>query len=146
MKNQYVVIRGSADDAEQAIQMCGEALYKEGFVSKQFGRLCIEREKEYPTGLPTKTPTAIPHAKDDGITQNSICFLKLEKAVAFRRMDDDAREIETDMIFCMAIKDPEEHLKALQNMLAFLQNTGAMEKCRSLADEQIIEFLQQQIG
>ena len=51
MKNRYLVIHGFARDRYEAITMCGEALYKEGLVSEQFGTLCVEREKNYPTGL-----------------------------------------------------------------------------------------------
>ena len=91
MKNRYLVIHGLARDRYEAITMCGEALYKEGLVSEQFGTLCVEREKNYPTGLPTEIPTAIPHAKDESITQNSVCFLKLDRPVSFKRMDDDTR-------------------------------------------------------
>ena len=64
MKNEYIVIRSSARDSKEAILLCADALNAAGYVSKEFGKLCVEREKEYPTGLPTEIPTAIPHAKD----------------------------------------------------------------------------------
>ncbi|MFQ7422717.1 MAG: PTS sugar transporter subunit IIA [Anaerostipes sp.] len=38
---------------------------------------CIEREKEYPTGLPG-IPVAIPHSKVEGIKDNCVCFLRLK--------------------------------------------------------------------
>lgn len=146
MGNQYIIIHGSASDREEAIRLCGNALYENGFVSRQFAQLCVNREKDYPTGLPTEIPTAIPHAKDDGITQNSICFLKLEKPVVFRRMDDDTEEIHTDMVFNLAVKDPTQHLEALQNMMAFLNDTEALQKCRELADDDLIRYLEEKIG
>lgn len=146
MKNKYVVIRGSARNREEAILLCADALYAAGYVGTEFGKLCIDREKEYPTGLPTEIPTAIPHAKDERISQSSICFLRLEKPVAFKRMDDDTEEIRTDMIFNLAIKDPNDHLNALQNMMAFLNDSEALEKCREMQDTELIAYLQEQIG
>lgn len=146
MENRYLVIHGSAVDREEAIRMCGEALFREGLVSEQFAQLCINREKDYPTGLPTEIPTAIPHAKDVGIKESSVCFLKLDKPVAFRRMDDDTAEVETDMIFNLAIKDPNEHLAALQNMMAFLNDSEALLKCKELSDDELISYLQKNIG
>src|SRR5699024_4946735 len=101
---------GTADNNEEAIKLCGDALYKAGIVNEDFGKLCVEREKDYPTGLPTQIPTAIPHAKATGIKQNAICLLKLEHPVVFRRLDDDMEEVKTDMVFNLAIKDPNEHL------------------------------------
>ena len=146
MGNKYVVIHGSAKDGEEAIRMCGDALFKAGYVSDKFGELCVKRERDYPTGLPSEIPTAIPHVQDDGITQSSVCFLKLDKPVVFRRMDDDIQVVRTDMIFNLAIKDPNEHLDALQNMMSFLDNPEALLKCYSLSDEKIVEYLQEQIG
>lgn len=146
MGNRYIIIHGSASDREEAIRLCGNALYENGFVSRQFAQLCVNREKDYPTGLPTEIPTAIPHAKDDGITQSSVCFLKLEKPVVFRRMDDDTEEISTDMVFNLAVKDPNQHLEALQNMMTFLNDTEALQKCRELADEELIRYLEEKIG
>ncbi|MDD4369810.1 MAG: PTS sugar transporter subunit IIA [Anaerostipes sp.] len=145
MKTKYLAIHGSAKNSEEAIKLCGDTLYKAGIVSKEFGNLCVKREKEFPTGLPTEIPTAIPHVKDDGITQNAICFLKLDCPVSFRRLDDDRKEIETDMIFNLAIKDPNEHLTVLQNMMTFLNNSEVLVKCKMLSNEEIIVYLQEQL-
>ncbi|MBB5182121.1 PTS sugar transporter subunit IIA [Catenisphaera adipataccumulans] len=145
-KNKYIVLHGKANTKEEALQLCGDALYQAGITSPNFAQLCIEREKEYPTGLPTEIPTAIPHAKDEGIKANAICYLKLEKPVAFRRMDDDTQEIYTDMIFNLAIKDPNKHIKALQNMMTFLNNTEILQQLRKQSDEEIIACLQENVG
>lgn len=146
MENRYLVIQGFAEDREEAIRICGEALYKAGFVSEQFGELCVNREREYPTGLPTAIPTAIPHVKDDGIVENSVCFMKLDKPVIFQRMDDDTDEISTDMIFNLAIKEPTKHLKVLQNMMSFLNDSDVLLKCKTLSDAELIDYLQKHIG
>lgn len=44
MKTRYLVIHGTADNNEQAIKLCGEALYKAGIVSENFGDL-VRNEK-----------------------------------------------------------------------------------------------------
>jgi len=146
MGNRYLVIHGSAKDREEAILLCGDALYKAGLVSEHFGELCVNREREYPTGLPTEIPTAIPHVKDEGITQSSVCFLRLDQPVSFQRMDDETEEVDTDMIFNLAIKDPNEHIKALQNMMSFLNDPDALLKCKTLSDAELIDYLQKHIG
>ncbi|MGN0294391.1 MAG: PTS sugar transporter subunit IIA [Lachnospiraceae bacterium] len=145
-QNKYVIVRGSAASDKEAITLCGKALVEAGLVSESFIEGCLKREVDYPTGLPTDIPTAIPHCKDDTIVENSICFLKLEQPVAFRRMDDDEETVETDMIFNMAIKDPNEHLGALQNMMTFLGDSEALELCRTLPDDELVEYLQKHIG
>lgn len=146
MKNEYIVLHGCAGSKEEAIMLCADALYAAGYVSREFGKLCVNREQEYPTGLPTEIPTAIPHAKDGNITQSSVCFLLLDKPVTFSRMDDDTEEVNTDMIFNLAVKDPNEHLEALQNMMEFLNDSKALKKCRELPDVELIEYLKEHIG
>ncbi|HJC50423.1 MAG TPA: PTS sugar transporter subunit IIA [Candidatus Anaerostipes avistercoris] len=146
MGTKYLVIQGTADNNEEAIKLCGDALYKAGIVNEDFGKLCVEREKDYPTGLPTQIPTAIPHAKATGIKQNAICLLKLEHPVVFRRLDDDMEEVKTDMVFNLAIKDPNEHLSVLQKMMDFLNNPEVLLKCKELSNEETIAYLTEQLG
>ena len=146
MKNRYLVIHGKADDCDQAIMMCASALCEKGIVDENFGRLCVERERSYPTGLPTEIPTAIPHVKADGIKENSICLLRLDEPVTFHRMDDEEETVETDMIFNLAIKDPNEHLQVLQNMMEFLNDEEALGKCRELPEAVLKEYLEEKIG
>lgn len=145
-ENKYIILRGHASDRIEAIGMCGKALYDAGYVADTFAKKCQEREREFPTGLPTEYPVAIPHCKDDGITENAICFLKLDTPVCFFRMDDDEEQIETDMIFNMAIKDPNEHLDALQNLMGFFSDEENLIRCRELDDAEIVAFLREKIG
>lgn len=145
-KNKYLVIHGDAKDKFEAIAMCGNALCKAGYAAETYAGKCQEREKDFPTGLPTDYPVAIPHCKDEGVTENAICFLKLDKPVSFSRMDDDQESIETDMIFNLAIKDPNGHLEALQRMMAFFGEEENLLKCRNLSDQEIIAFFEEMIG
>lgn len=146
MGTRYLVIQGTANNNEEAIRLCGEALHKEGIVGEDFWEACVEREKDYPTGLPTEIPTAIPHAKVAGIKENAICLLKLKSPVVFRRLDDDTEQVETDLIFNLAIKDPNEHLQVLQRMMEFLNNKEVLLKCKELSNEQTITYLTEQLG
>ena len=140
MATKYLVIQGTANSSEEAITLCGEALHKAGIVGEDFGKACVEREKDYPTGLPTEIPTAIPHAKVSGIKENAICLLKLESPVIFRRLDDDTEQVD------LAIKDPNEHLQVLQRMMEFLNNKEVLLKCKELSNEETVAYLTEQLG
>lgn len=146
MATKYLVIQGTANSSEEAITLCGEALHKAGVVGEDFASACVEREKNFPTGLPTEIPTAIPHVKVEGIKENAICLLKLESPVVFRRLDDDTEQVETDLIFNLAIKDPNEHLQVLQRMMEFLNNKEVLLKCKELSNEETVAYLTEQLG
>ena len=47
MATKYLVIQGTANSSEEAITLCGEALHKAGIVGEDFGKACVEREKDY---------------------------------------------------------------------------------------------------
>lgn len=145
-ENKYIVIHGNAKNAEEAILMCGEALHKEGIAGAEFGKKCVIREKDFPTGLPTDIPVAIPHCHDDSVNSNAICILKLDNPVEFRRMDDDQETIMTDMLFNLAVMDADEHLQALQNLMIFLSDTETFKACREKSDDELIAYMKEHIG
>lgn len=145
-KNRYLVINGHAENAEEAIFLCASALKAAGIVGSEFGAKCCLRERDYPTGLPTAIPVAIPHCKDDGITENAICLLRLDKPVTFYRMDDDEEKIETNLIFNLAVKNPNEHLAVLQSLMTFLNNDAEIENCLDMPESTLIDYLSKKIG
>lgn len=146
MNIKYIAIEGNAENKEEAIKLCGKALIKEGVIGESFIENCITRELEYPTGLPTEIPVAIPHCKDDSVIENSVCFLRLEKPVMFYRMDDDQEYIETDMIFNLAIADSGEHIDALGNLMRFIGDSKSIEVCRELDIKDIPKYLEEKLG
>ena len=67
----YVAIEADAQNWEEAIKFCGEALIANNCIGQGFVTACIEREKSFPTGLPTVIPVAIPHADRKSTRLNS---------------------------------------------------------------------------
>lgn len=145
MKLQYLAIEGSAKDKEDAIRMCGEMLFKNGLVMDEFSYRCILREEEFPTGLPTDIPVAIPHCGCESVLKDSICFLRLDKPVKFHRMDDEQEYIMTDMIFNIAIKDSDNHVNVLSNLIKFITDSKNLDVCRSINIEDVPDYLQKNI-
>ena len=146
MNIKYIAIEWKANNREEAIKLCGQALLEKGFVGESFIENCISREYEYPTGLPTDIPVAIPHCKDDSVKDSCVCFLRLEEPVLFYRMDDEQEYIETDMIFNLAIAGSGEHIDALGNLMRFIGDSKDIEVCRDLDIKDIPKFLEEKLG
>lgn len=144
--NKYIIIRGNAGSSTEAIQLCGNALEQAGIVSSSFAEGCIKREADYPTGLPSDIPVAIPHCQDDSIKENAVCVLFPDKPVTFRRMDDDEETIDAEIIFNLVVMNPDEHLEALQNLMGFLSNTEALAACFTKGDNELIPYFEEKIG
>lgn len=145
VSDRYIVIHGEAKDAEEAIRLCGNALKQKGIVGDSFIDGCVNREKEYPTGLPTQIPTAIPHCKDDSVQRDAICLLKLKNPVLFRRMDDDTKSVNTQMVFNLAIRNPNKHIEVLMRMMDFLNDKEVITRCMDLSDDDVCTYLSEHL-
>lgn len=142
----YLAVEGSAANWEEAIRLCGRHLIEHGCVDQAFVEGCVEREKEYPTGLPSDISVAIPHCRSGVVKENNICFLRLDKPVRFNRMDDDVETVDTRLIFNLAIQAADDHLEFLQKMMGFVTNNEILEKCLELPLEDIPAFFRQELG
>lgn len=140
-KNKYLAVEGHADTWEEAIRLCGTEITKYGYAGQDFVEACVDREKEYPTGLPAVVPVAIPHSKVDSISENTICFLRLDEPVRFYRMDDAEEYCDTKLIFNLAIKGAEDHMRFLQKLMQFVMNEEAMERCMTMSLDDVKMYL-----
>jgi len=138
----YVAIEADAQNWKEAIKFCGEALIANNCIGQGFVTACIEREKSFPTGLPTVIPVAIPHAASDEVNITSVCILKLKNPVEFKRMDDSSESIRARLVFNLAIKGHNEHLDYLQNLIAFVMDEEKVKKCLSLSLGEIPNYLE----
>src|ERR1035437_9385608 len=77
---------GSAIDWKEVLLKFSDMAEKNGFVRSGFGEALIAREKEYPTGLPTEIPLAIPHAYPEYIIKSGVGLALLDPPVTFRQM------------------------------------------------------------
>lgn len=141
----YLACEGMATTAEEAIRLCGEKLEQAGCVTSAFAQGCIDRERDFPTGLCTEVPVALPHCKSDAIVRSALCYLRLREPVKFRRMDDDERVVETRHIFNLAIA-PGDHLEFLARTMQVLQDPQVLKNFEMMGVDEIREYLEQTIG
>lgn len=141
----YIAIEGTASTWEEAIRLCGHALMEQQYVDERFIEGCIEREKEFPTGLPCDIPVAIPHSQSAGIRETAVCVLRLQEPVRFYRMDDQEQAIETSIIFNMAIKGADNHLVFLQKLMEFVTDQEMVGLCRALPIQKLASYLEEKL-
>lgn len=140
----FIAIEGDASDAEGAIKLSASALHDSGYVSAGFAQACIERELQFPTGICSEIPVALPHCTSNEILKNGICYLRLSEPVIFRRMDDDQEEIETRHIFNLAF-DRGDHLGMLSRVMNLIQDPIALSALDSMPLKQIAPFLKDRL-
>ncbi len=138
----YIAIEAEAENWEEALRICGNTLAGEKCIGQGFIEACVNREKKFPTGLPTVIPVAIPHAASDEVYKTSVCVLKLAKPVQFNRMDDNKQIIKAQLIFNLAVKGCNEHIDFLKKLIAFVMDEQQIKTCLELPIEQIPDYLE----
>lgn len=123
-----ITIEITAKNNNEAIEQCGLALQQAGMVGGPFIRGCLEREKEFPTGLPTTPPVAIPHTLDVSVVQSAICYARLKEPVTFMRMDTMVDELLVSHVFCMALENEQSHIYHLQRLITSFQSEDFLKQ------------------
>lgn len=133
-KEDILVLDADADDYKAAIECAGKYLFANGYVKENFSEECLKREQDYPTGLPSETPIAIPHCSSQFVLKEGMCVVRLKNNVEFRRMDDFDEKISTSIIFNLALKKDEEHVEFLQKFIGAIGN-GTGRFCKGMYDD-----------
>lgn len=144
-KEKVIALEGRAEDREEAIRLCGQALCRAGIAEDAFAEDCIRREREYPTGICTDIPVAIPHCRSDAILQSGVCYLRLEEPVEFGRMDDDEETVMTRSIFNLAITAG-DHLDFLQRMMSIVGDEGFVAELEQADIKDVPELLEERLA
>ena len=141
MKENLIVIEQSAATWEDAIALCASALKERGLVDDGFLAACIDREKEFPTGLQTELGTAIPHTTANHVCDNAICVLKLPQPVDFCCMDDPDETVAVHYVFNLAVCDPQQQLHVLRTVMMLVQDGAFLRSCEKLSTDEIYTLL-----
>lgn len=141
----FVALKGSASTSEEAIRICANALQANGCVTEKFADDCLNREKEYPTGICCETPVALPHCQSDAIRRDALCYLRLDEPVSFYSMDDPEDAVMTRHVFNLAIA-PGQHLEFLTKTIRLLQDNTVLDRFTTMTSNQIASYLAEHLA
>ncbi|HET7012097.1 MAG TPA: PTS sugar transporter subunit IIA, partial [Anaerolineales bacterium] len=117
------------NDREEAISVLAALLLGKGNVAPEFLAAVLQREKEFPTGLPTQgMPIALPHTEARHVHKSSMAIGILERPVLFREMGSPDREIPVSAIFLLAIADHDSQVLALQQLADLFQDGSTLAR------------------
>jgi len=139
------VIESSAKTMEEALKITSTKLLEEGCVKNGFYESCLEREREYPTGLTDYCPVALPHTCKDYVKEEAICVLRLNEPVKFRSMEDIEKEIDVRIVMNMALLDDDKHIVIISRIIRNLKNTEFVRKLKTLELAELEKFLNKSI-
>jgi PTS system galactitol-specific IIA component len=131
------------DTKEDVLTHMADYLYSQGFVCQDYGAAVLDREKEFPTGLPT-TPVciAIPHCDMRYVLHGSIAAAKLNHPVVFKNMGAPAEDLNVDLILLLAVPQDDEQVLIIQRIMEVVQSQEAlMNLMNSKTDQELVRIL-----
>ena len=129
VEKELAIIELEANSKEEALRLLGSRLIEQGYVKEDFIESLLEREKNYPTGLPTEPfGVAIPHTDGDRVHKSTVAFASLKNPVKFLMMGTDDKLVEVKLIFMLALKSPDDQLEMLQKLMELIQDPEMVSK------------------
>lgn len=124
VRTEHILVNMHASDAFSAIQGLNETLVRTGHTTPEFGEDACERERTFPTGLPTQpVAIAIPHADPDHVNASAVAIASLDAPVTFAQMGTDGSTVlEVHALFLLAIKEREKQVEMIQQLMSVIQN------------------------
>lgn len=128
----------------EALNFLSSKLYDKGYVKDGYKEAIIDREKEYPTALPSvDIKIAIPHANHTLVNKAAIAIGILKHPVEFSSMEDSDTKLKVQIVIMLALDEPHGHIKMLQNIVKLIQNPDALKAIiKASSIEEIMNTLQ----
>lgn len=136
-----------AGSQEEVIRTLGDLLVQHGFITGQYIAEVIEREKEVATGLPTKPyGVAIPHAGSANVLKTGVAVGVLSAPVSFKVMGTESDTVGIDLVFLLAVKDPDDQIDMLCGLVQLFRRQEILESIyRETEVAKIVAILQSEI-
>ena len=142
-----IEIRLKAASQEEVLKALANDLKALDFVQPDFYEHVIEREKNFPTGLPTYIPMALCHTEAQYVKQAAVCLATLETPVNFHEMGTPDNIIKAEMVFLIAMKNPKDQVPWLRKMMDFVKDKASLEYIRDARDKTALaDFLRAKLA
>jgi galactitol PTS system EIIA component len=132
-----------ARNSEDVIKILGNAMKEEGYVKSSYLDAVIEREKIFPTGLPSEgICVAIPHTDTWHVNKSAFAVGILKEPVKFFMMGDESTILNIDIVLLLAIDNPTAQVEFLRKLMTVIQNQKLLlELKKSTSKAEVMKLL-----
>lgn len=132
---------------EELIKYMSDQMMSVGKVKDTYCNAVLERELKYPTGLNTgDLKVAIPHTDPVHVKSAGIAVATLDKQVEFKNMEDPNQNIDVDLVFMLAVANPEAQVPLLVKLMGIFSNKELLKKIKeSKTKNEIKQILEELI-
>ena len=126
------------ESRDELLKIVGSSLQNKGFVKETYVEALLEREHNFPTGLPLKIGVAIPHTSIEHANENKLVFVKPTHSLTFNEMGNEDGVVEVEFIIFLVICDEKDHMDVLSKIITIIQEEKIVENI--LKSESLVEF------
>ncbi len=118
----FAAIDLNVDSSLELLEQIALIGAKSGLVKSSWSAAVIEREKSFPTGLPTPIPVAIPHTDSIHVFSDGIGFFRTVKPASFGEMGATDSFLDVQIIIPLLITNHEEQINLLMKVITAVQD------------------------
>lgn len=145
--HQIALLKKNVSSKEAAFQLLADELIEKHCVNEDFLTNVIKREEVFPTGLEINgIGVAIPHTDSEYVSESQVAFMSLEEPLTFIQMGTNDKEVQTSLLFMLALKEPHEQLEMLQRLIEMFQQEGVLESLLKISTKEDYQKIIKECG
>ncbi|WP_196594217.1 PTS sugar transporter subunit IIA [Pectinatus sottacetonis] len=135
-----------AQTQKELFTILANPLLNNNFVTSDYLTGVIEREKKFPTGLPTKPyGVALPHTLPQYVIKNSISVGVLKEPIKFKVMGSENDYIDARIIFLLALNENKKQLWMLQAIMNMIRSEKVLTKIATAKKNDVFECISENL-
>ena len=140
VREDLIFIDLDCNSSEELIKYMSDQMMNAGKVKETYCNAVLERELIYPTGLNTgDIKVAIPHTDPVHVNSAGISVATLKKSVEFKNMEDPNQNIDVDLVFMLAVANPEAQVPLLVKLMGVFSDKELLKKIKDSKTKQEIK-------
>lgn len=143
IQEKFLFPKLKADTFDEVVTYMGNEMNSKGYVNGLYVNAVIEREKKSPTGLQIgEHVIAIPHAEKDYVNKPLLSVATLKRPIKIYSMIQPEEELQTQLIFLMAVKEPDKQVQMLSKLMAVFQDEELLKELEEvISKEEMLNIL-----
>lgn len=131
VREDLIFINLDCNSREELIKYMSDQMMNAGKVKDTYCNAVLKRELIYPTGLNTgDIKVAIPHTDPVHVNSAGISVATLKNRVEFKNMEDPNQNIDVDLVFMLAVANPEAQVPLLVKLMGVFSDKELLKKIK----------------
>ncbi|MDV6278618.1 PTS sugar transporter subunit IIA [Rhodococcus erythropolis] len=129
-----VFINPEATDRTTLLTQLATRAHTLDYVHDTYSDALLAREAQFPTGVPSATPAAIPHADSSLVKKPGLGVALLPEPLTFEKMGAPGEHVDVHLVLLLLVTEPDDQAAVLASVVGMLQRETLIEELRSRRD------------